>query len=88
MDFNKEEQKLAKAVDEFSIDMKFRLLEKLQEGYNGWDNIHLRKKIVQDLKDDVDFVYKKTMLLGGADKEYYIDIANRAMMLAGFCEEN
>lgn len=35
---NTEEKRLEKAVDDFSESMKGRLLEKLDEGFEGWDS--------------------------------------------------
>ena len=81
-----EKLKLKKAVNNFSEKMENRLLEKADEGYSGWDEKTKDMKeffeygIIQDLRD--------ILINNNETKENYIDIANRAMFLARFCEED
>ena len=66
-----ESKALIALVDDFTNHMKYRLLEKLKEGYTGWDSGEawqiedIREKIIDRMIDD--------------PTEFPIDIANYAM---------
>ena len=84
---NTEKKKLDKVVDEFSHEMKMRLFKKVDEGYKGWDDNKYQHKILEDLKSNIHLVELIIDRQPTASKKKLIDIANRAMMLARFCEE-
>lgn len=74
-----EKAKLNSAVDIFVEEMKARLMQKVDEGYNGWDGKNNIQKITNDLYFDVYSVH--VVKFEVVDKKTFIDIANRAMML-------
>jgi len=69
-----EPKELCDAVDIFAEKMKKRLLEKLDEGFYGWDDVHYKDDIVKKL-------IHKTARLCNRDVNQGIDIANFAMMI-------
>jgi hypothetical protein len=72
-----EPQALEALVDEFSSEMKKKLIQKyLRDGYTGWDDPGNRGVILEKLRDHVD------RLVAGEPQE--IDVANLAAMLWNF----
>jgi hypothetical protein len=72
MDKDKERQNLIKALDEFGLVMREKLLKKLDQGYRGWDSSDVgffRNMLVAHIHDE------KT------GKDQAVDIANLAMFL-------
>jgi hypothetical protein len=65
---------LMNAVDEFALQMKVKLLDKLvEDNFRGWDDPKNEKGILEDLKRHLD-----------RGRHQYIDVANLAMMLHRF----
>ena len=83
-----EKKLLSIAVDEFAKEMKNRLHQKIEEGYEGWEDIDLADDIYYDLAFDC-LDLKEGIFQGLFEKEdrkKLVDIANRSMILARFCK--
>lgn len=80
---DEEQLRLAQAVDTFAHMMKARLLQKLDQGYIGWDDPQNAQPIAAALLDDVHLLQacKASISL---DDPLLLDIANRAMFLYFF----
>ena len=71
-----EEQKLIQAVNDFGMKMRIRLLEKLKDGYTGWDRPKIEKRTTE-----ADLTLRAiTCIMSGK----YVDVANLAMFL--YCQ--
>ena len=71
---NEELDRLNQAVDDFSLAMKWRLVQKFNQGFSGWDDPRYKEVIQKKLKSATD------RLLAG-DTQQAPDVANLAMML-------
>ena len=83
-DMRTEQAKLEEAVDSFAFAMKERLIEKMKQGYTGWDKTtahpsdeHLADSIVEDAN------YLRRQIQEGLTPSIFkmADIANRLMMI-------
>jgi hypothetical protein len=85
-----EKEKLYSAVDEFSVAMKRRLVQKQKQGYRGWDNKDINSySIPTRLFYKSSEIYAITTVLTEKNlrKKMLVDIANFAMMLWKKCEK-
>ena len=73
-DFEKECQKLDKAVDEFAEIMKAKLHLKVAQGYSGWND----KKHIQNIRTKL---LEHSAKAFAGDNHQAVDVANLAMML-------
>ena len=83
-DMRTEQEKLEEAVDSFAFEMKERLIEKMKQGYTGWDKTtahpsdeYLADSIVEDAN------YLRRQIQEGLTPSTFkmADIANRLMMI-------
>ena len=74
LSYLEEMTKLIKLVDEFSKEMKTKLVKKLWDGYYGWDEPRFKQTIIHKLSDH-------TLKLYQGDNNQTGDIANLAAFL-------
>jgi len=72
-----EKERLRKAVDEFALKMKAKLLEKHAEGYVGWDDAGNYNEIAQ-------LLMMTTLQLIEGEEHQAVNVANYAMMMDRF----
>ena len=85
---NPEKRKLNQAVIDFSHKMKMRLFQKVEEGYNGWDDKEYRNIIIRDLLTEIHDIELMESNGQKCNKKRFVDIANRAMMLFKMCNDS
>lgn len=86
----KEQQRLVKSVDDFSESMKGRLLEKLEEGFEGWDSEEIIETgdILWRVFDKIQFLiksyFKRETELEEIEEQLKncVDVSNFMMMLS------
>ena len=79
-----EQEKLEEAVDSFAFEMKERLIEKMNQGYTGWDktNVHPSDEYLADsIVEDANYLRLRIQEGLMPSTVTMCDIANRLMML-------
>jgi predicted secreted protein len=69
-------KKINDAIDEFSEEIKKRMLDKFVQGYRGWDGNYDIRTIKHEINDDA-----YLLLNCNSDEQLSVDIGARAMMV-------
>ena len=83
-DMKTEQEKLEEAVDSFAFEMKERLIEKMKQGYTGWDktNVHPSDEYLADsIVEDANYLRRQIQEGLTPSTFNMADIANRLMMV-------
>ena len=79
-----EQEKLEDAVDSFAFEMKERLIEKMKQGYTGWDKTtaHPSDEYLADsIVEDANYLRRQIREGLTPSTSKLVGIANRLMML-------
>jgi len=79
-----EQEKLEEAIDSFAFEMKERLIEKMKQGYTGWDktNVHPSDEyLVNYIVEDANYLSRQIQEGLTPSAVTMADIANRLMII-------
>ena len=83
-DVKTEQEKLEEAVDSFAFAMKERLIEKIMQGYTGWDKTNVQpsdETLADSIVEDANYLRRQIQEGLTPSTVTMCDIANRLMMV-------
>ena len=83
-DVKTEQEKLEEAVDSFAFAMKERLIEKMMQGYTGWDKTNVQpsdETLADSIVEDANYLRRQIQEGLTPSTVTMCDIANRLMMV-------